>query len=160
MTGHTGWRRLLAGCLLGIVLTGCNQGPQLAPVSGRITVGDKAITEGVIMFHPDDGPTAVGTIQPDGTYTLTTFRPGDGAVVGKHRVSIHATRVGPGHLASPKSIDEEIELSRKRAPGGKVLVAGQITWLVPEKYFRADTSDLTAEVEVRPNIKNFDFPRP
>lgn len=156
MTGRTS-RRLLAGCLLAIVLPGCNQGPQLASVSGRITVGGKAITEGVIMFQPEEGPPAIGTIQSDGTYTLKTFKPGDGALVGKHRVTIHATRVGAGRLASPKDINEEIERSRK---GGPVLIAGEVTWLVPEKYSQIQTSDLTAEVEAGPNIKNFDLPRP
>src|ERR1700687_5390629 len=95
---------LLACCLLGMALTGCG-GPRLGKVSGRVTVGGKPVTSGTIMFHPDAGPTAVGTIQPDGTYTLTTGKPGDGAVVGAHRVTIQSTTVGEGSLVEPKSID-------------------------------------------------------
>ena len=148
---------LLAGCLLGLAATSCTSGPQLGNVSGRVTVGGKPVTSGTIMFHPDAGPTAVGAIQPDGAYTLRTIKPGDGAVVGSHRVTIQATNVGSGSLVDPKSFNEEISLSRK---GGKVLIPGKVTWVVPEIYSRAESSALTAKVEPGSNTLNFDIPKP
>jgi hypothetical protein len=99
----------------------------------------------------------VGAIQPDGAYTLRTIKPGDGAVVGSHRVTIQATNVGSGSLVDPKSFNEEIALSRK---GGKVLVPGTVTWVVPEIYSRAESSALTAKVEPGSNTLNFDIPKP
>ncbi len=148
---------LLAGCLLGMVLTGCG-GLRLGKVSGRVTVGGKPVPSGTIMFQPDAGPAAVGTIGPDGTYTLTTVKPEDGAVVGAHRVTIQATTVGEGSLVEPKSIEEELQAARKKAPGGKILVPGRVDWIVPEKYSRVDTSTLTAKVEAGSNT--IDFPLP
>src|SRR5262245_37564353 len=93
-------RLLLAGCLLGLARPGCG-GLRLGKVSGKVTVGGKPVTTGTIMFHPASGPTAVGAIGPDGSYTLTTIKKGDGAVVGSHRVTIEATSVGPGSMAEP-----------------------------------------------------------
>jgi hypothetical protein len=116
------------------------------------------VTQGRILFYPEAGRAALGDIGPDGTYTLTTFKPHDGALVGPHRVAIHATRVGPGSLAAPRSAEEEVEWSRKGAPGGKVLVAGKVEWLVPERYSVADTSGLTATVTRGPNTIDFDLP--
>src|SRR5262249_57495140 len=94
---------LLAGCLLGLVATSCTTGPQLGNVSGRVTVGGKPVTSGPIMFHPNAGPPAVGAIQPHGAYTLTTTKPGDVAVVGSHRGTIHPTNAPSASLAAPNN---------------------------------------------------------
>ena len=149
---------LLVGSLLGMLLIGCSGGLRLGKVSGRVTFKGKPVPTGTIMFHPDEGPTAVGAIGPDGTYTLTTVKPGDGAIVGSHRVTIQATTVGPGSLADPKSFEEEMELAQRRDPKAKVLVPGKVNWLVPEKYSRPDTTDLTAQVQSGTNT--IDFPLP
>src|SRR4051794_33249667 len=102
-------RRTLGAAALAALLAaaGCG-GPRLAPVSGRVTVGGRPVTEGVVMFIPADGPAAVGAIQKDGQYTLTTFKPGDGALVGGHKVTISATTVGGGSMVEAASLDEEI----------------------------------------------------
>ena len=150
--------RVQVGCVLVLLLAGCG-GPRLGKVSGRVTIGGQPVAEGVILFHPEAGPAAVGAIRPDGTYELTTLKPGDGAVVGTHRVAIQATRVSPGHLADAKTIDEEVARSGKSVPGGKVLVAGAVTWVVPEKYAHVDTSGLTRHVEPGTNTIHFDLPK-
>jgi hypothetical protein len=149
---------LLVGSLLGMLLIGCSGGLRLGKVSGRVTFKGKPVPTGTIMFHPDEGPTAVGAIGPDGTYTLTTVKPGDGAIVGSHRVTIQATTVGPGSLADPKSFEEEMQLAQRKDPKAKVLVPGQVEWIVPEKYSRPDTTNLTATVQSGTNT--IDFPLP
>jgi hypothetical protein len=153
-----GWparRRLVPlACLACALLGGCG-GPRLAKVTGKVTYGSKPVTGGKIMFYPESGRMALGEIGPDGTYTLTTFKPGDGALVGPHRVAIESTRVGPGNMETPKSFEEEL---KGVPPGGKILVAGKVEWLVPEKYSRPENSGLTAKVENRPNEINFDLP--
>jgi hypothetical protein len=144
-------------CLACALLSGCG-GPKVAPVRGKVTYDGKPVTGGKIMFYPESGRMAIGEIGADGTYTLTTFHSGDGALVGPHRVAIESTSVGPGTMQSPKSIEEEIELSKKGAPGGKILVAGKVEWLVPQKYSLPETSGLTAKVGSGPNEINFDIP--
>ena len=148
---------LWSACLACALLSGCG-GPKVAPVRGRVTYAGKPVPGGKILFYPESGRMAIGEIGADGTYTLTTFTSGDGALVGAHRVAIESTRVGPGSMQAPTSIEEEIELSKKGAPGGKVLVAGTVKWLVPQKYSLPETSDLTATVGSGPNEINFDIP--
>jgi len=79
---------LLAGLLIG-----CGGGSgheETASVTGTVTLKGTPVTEGRIAFFPPKGRPAMGTIQSDGTYTLTTFDPGDGALLGNHRVTITA----------------------------------------------------------------------
>ena len=149
---------LLTGALLAMLLTGCGGGPRLGKVSGRVTFNGKPVPTGTIMFYPDAGPAAVGAIGPDGAYSLTTIKQGDGAVVGSHRVSIQATTVGPGSLADPKSFEEEMDLAQRKDPKAKVLVPGKVEWIVPEKYSRPETTDLTATVQPGANTIDFVLP--
>ena len=76
-------------------------------------------------------PIATGTIAADGSFELSTYGNGDGAVIGKHRVSISCFESqDPG--APPPDPDRE--------PGrGKPLI--------PRKYLRPETSGVTVEVK-------------
>jgi hypothetical protein len=142
--------------LLCAVLSGCN-GLKLGEVKGHVKSKGQLVTEGTIMFHPEQGPTAVGTIQPDGSYTLTTVQPNDGALVGSHKVTILATKVGAGRMETPKSFEEELKQGMQKSTG-KVLVAGQVQWIVPEVHSQVATTKLTAKVERGQNSIEFDVP--
>ncbi len=141
-------------CLPAVLLGGCG-GPKLGKVTGRVTYNGKPVTGGKIMFYPESGRMALGEIAADGTYSLTTFKPGDGALVGTHRIAVEATKVGPGSMAAPKTFEEEL---KGVPPGGKVLVAGKVEWLVPEKYSRPETSGLTRKVEAGENKIDLELP--
>jgi hypothetical protein len=83
---HAGILAAFAGC-------GPDNGLDLAKVSGTVTHQGKPLTYGSIMFEPDtargsSGPPAIGTINKDGSFVLSTEAAGDGAVVGAHRVAI------------------------------------------------------------------------
>jgi hypothetical protein len=136
-----------------LALAGCG-GPAVGRVTGKVTAGGRPVTQGTIMFIPADGRAAVGQIAGDGTYNLTTIHPGDGALVGSHKVTIHATKVGAATWAEPTSLEAEIKLSK----GQKVLVPGKVEWLVPERYSRLETTDLTASVRAGDNTIDFDLP--
>ena len=69
---------------------GCGRGPQVVPVSGVVEVDGVPLKSGAITVVPDDGRAASGTIGTDGRFTLTTFVPGDGALLGRHRVVVTA----------------------------------------------------------------------
>jgi hypothetical protein len=58
------------------------------PVKGVVTYQGKPLTGGEISFEPEFGREANGAIQPDGTFVLTTFKEGDGAIPGTHRVAV------------------------------------------------------------------------
>jgi hypothetical protein len=156
MSRHVRPIAFFAAVVLLVLFTGCgNSG--LAKVSGRVTVGGKAVTSGTIMFYPANGPGAVGEIKPDGGYTLTTYRPGDGAAIGRHIVAIHATSIGPSNILEANSIEDELH-TPGQAASGKILVPGKVTWLIPEKYSQPATSPFVAEVKAGENDIPFEIP--
>ena len=66
-------------------------------VSGKVVFADGTplATGGTILLESVDGQPAYnarGAIQDDGTFRLSTFDEGDGAVAGKHRVIVIAKR--------------------------------------------------------------------
>ena len=75
-------------CLLGAA--GCGSG--LYPVRGKVTYPDgKPVTEGMVVFESKSEEarvTARGEIQSDGSFALSTHKPGDGAPAGKYRVLV------------------------------------------------------------------------
>jgi hypothetical protein len=71
-------------------LAGC--GPRQYPVQGKVTLEDGApLTKGMVVFESTDGARmARGMIQSDGSYELSTARPGDGLRPGRYRVLVSA----------------------------------------------------------------------
>jgi hypothetical protein len=137
--------------ILTILAAGCGgpSRPETAPTSGRVTYKGQPVAGGRIVFFPEPsgaGRQAIGTIGPDGRYSLTTFRDGDGAVLGRHRVTIKATRV-----TGPPSPEEAADQMRRGVDLG-------VEWLVPKKYSRPETSPLTADVKRGDNTIDFDLP--
>ena len=62
---------------------------ELIPVKGKVTYKGQPLTKGLIQFAPrNTGREASGQLQADGSFVLTTFKEGDGAVAGKHRVFV------------------------------------------------------------------------
>ncbi|MFT3920904.1 MAG: hypothetical protein QM778_00050 [Myxococcales bacterium] len=145
-------------CILLVLIAGCG-GRGMGKVQGKVTVNGKPVTSGTIMFYPAEGPGATGSIGPDGSYTMSTHKPGDGAVIGTHKVAIHSTSVGAGSMEAPKTLDDELRGSSSNS-AAKILVPGKVTWLVPEKYSTIEQSPLTAEVKAGMNPINFDIPKP
>jgi hypothetical protein len=96
-----GFRRISALLTMLVVVpaVGCGQRPpeqNVAPVRGKILYNGQPVTSGVIRFRPVEVPgakqgvlgrPASGEVKNDGTFVLTTYSQGDGAVVGKHEVS-------------------------------------------------------------------------
>lgn len=148
--------RLLSGGLLwcGLALSsGCDSGSGVAPVTGTVTFDGAKVSTGAITFYPiSGGRPATGQIGADGAYTLSTFVPNDGALIGSHKVTIES-RTTPNAPAAPASLEEEIARGAS-APSGPVVVK----WLVPEKYASTETSGLTTTVE--PGGKPIDFALP
>jgi hypothetical protein len=83
---------------LTFTMIGCNSAIETYPVTVRLTFPDGSSPEGtVVVFHPvpdgssSDGnksTSAIGKVGPDGTAQLSTFQQADGAIAGKHRVTI------------------------------------------------------------------------
>jgi hypothetical protein len=119
----------LAAVAAALALCGCG-GAEMAPVSGKITIEGQPVGPGTVIFEPDasagtTGPPSVGNFGPDGLYSLTTASHGEGAVVGRHRVTIQST--GPGGYGDETPVDPATA--------------------IPARYSSASESGLMAEVK-------------
>jgi hypothetical protein len=117
-----------AGAACVLVSAGCG-GDRLAtaPAEGKVLYQGKPLEFGYVEFQPEAGPNATAMIEADGTFRLSTYGEGDGAVIGEHRVRISC-----------------VETQR---PGAPPASEGSPTgWLIPEKYGRPAESGLTATV--------------
>lgn len=114
--------------------TGCNRSsaPDTVQVRGHVTLAGKPVTAGTVMFEPLEVAEglpkrpATGALQPDGTYELSSFAAGDGALPGKYKVAIISFTGGP----TPE------EPNRPER------------WNIPKKYGSTATSGLTQDVPV------------
>ncbi|MCI0458613.1 MAG: hypothetical protein L0Z62_16750 [Gemmataceae bacterium] len=74
--------------LLLVALAGCSEGPQVVPVSGILTYKGKPVSNAFVFFQPEDGRPSVGETDDEGRFKLNYDRRQDGALVGKHKVSV------------------------------------------------------------------------
>jgi len=127
----------LAAFLLALAAAGCGKAkPATAPVTGRVLLDGKPVAGAAVMLEPvGGGVPARGSTGADGSFTLSTFGRDDGALVGRHRVSV-SKFVVEGVAAN--------ELGLEAAPGPPGL---QPKAALPARYADAKTSGLEATVE-------------
>jgi hypothetical protein len=71
--------------------TGCG-GPKPVPVKGSVTLDGQLVDNAQVLFTPVEGnKVASGVTKEDGTFELTTEKPGDGAVPGDYKVTVTYT---------------------------------------------------------------------
>ena len=107
-------------------VSGCGESPYVvAPVRGKVLLNNKPLPNAGIMFAPiakgesaNAGKIAVGRIQEDGAYELSTYGKADGAVVGEHWVTI----VNHDEDNLP---DDVPSFARIQVPEKKIVVAGK-----------------------------------
>lgn len=123
------WSVTILALLAMTVFPGCKRNPRVVPVSGIVMYNNKPLPFGSILFQPEKGQMAVGEIQVDGTFKLSSYGPNDGAVPGRHLVSVNCY--------------EGQRPGSKQPEGGEVSM-GKL--LIPLKYTRLGTSGLSADV--------------
>jgi hypothetical protein len=143
-----------------VALSGCgadNSGlDKRYSVSGNVTYKGAPVEKGTIVFEPTNpappvGRHASGTIE-NGHYALTTSGDGaDGALAGDYKVLVLSTTVDMRGLAKESGGlvhqgDEKFQKIVKEAKS-----------LVPQKYSKSETSNLTYKVEPRSQTKDFDL---
>jgi len=94
-------RVFLVLAVAGVLATaiGCSKSGaayRTAPVKGKVIYNGQPVTSGGIRLQPiavpgasesNPGKPAGGEVRSDGTFVLSTYKDGDGAVVGRHKVS-------------------------------------------------------------------------
>ena len=141
---------VLIGCA---ALAGCGRAqrwPALTePTTAVVQLDGKPVEGALVILGPvGKGYASQGTTAADGKATLTTFRPGDGAVAGRYKVlvSLEETRDNPAIKFPDPAIDREAyDLARHKAAaaGLKFYLKRQ---LLPQQYVSFDTSGLDAEI--------------
>lgn len=129
---------LALACLALWIGCGKSGGPTTVPVAGKVTCQGQPLTTGTVTFVPTaaKGRPASGDLQADGTYRLSSFSAGDGAMPGDYKVVVVSLKSGP-------------TLEKPRQPEVSA---------VPKKYAASGTTDLTATVKAGENREfNFDL---
>ena len=129
--------RSTAVAAVALCLAGCGGGSRTVPVRGTVTFKGKPVPNGTVTFIPDSGPHATGEIGPDGSYTLTTYKTGDGAVPGSYKVVVVAMQ------------DTSTQLPEDRTPLPPPIV--------PTSTRASRHTDLKAEVKDEENTIDFDL---
>ncbi|MCC7086664.1 MAG: hypothetical protein IT427_16820 [Pirellulales bacterium] len=104
---------------IGGVTAGCGQAEHsLVPVSGQVTRGSKPVAGASVTYQPmaesadplNIGPGSFGRTDTGGRYTLRTFDTSDrqGAIVGRHRVTIYLHSQAAASDAAGKSRVEQL----------------------------------------------------
>jgi len=139
---------LLPLCLI-LPLSGC-QGdgkPEVAPTTGVVTYDGEPVAKASVAFVPmGEAPNAIGTTDDEGRFTLTTFNPGDGAVVGAHRVIVVPHNPNLEQLSGDMSDPNEYLAAVAEAE------AREKQSSLPPRYASVETTDLT--VTVKPGTEN------
>lgn len=136
-----------------LTITGCwGKGevkgrPKVYPISGKVLYKGEPVTGADITFICEEKErSAFGRTDSQGRFKLTTFAPNDGAVEGKHVVTV--VKVEQAEVVAQPSIedpayDPEAVNRAAAAPPPKTLV--------PAKYGNAKTSDLFVVVTAGEN---------
>jgi hypothetical protein len=105
-----------------VLLPGC--GPSsIAAVRGRVTCNGKPVGQARLIFNPaprwdgdrEPGKPATGVTDADGSYVLSTYKAWDGALVGKHQVTVKLDDTNPARCKRSKQVSLEVK------PGGNEL---------------------------------------
>jgi hypothetical protein len=146
--------------LLGITVFGCGGEslPKRVPVSGSVTYKGKAVEGATVGFLGEGAPRiASGVTDKDGKFTLTTYEPNDGAIPGKHTVTVTKTEQGSDLMettdrnanADPEAAGDAYAKSMARAAKDPKQGAKD---LLPAVYSSPNTSPLRETVnETGPN---------
>ena len=112
------WHQLMAAVALVVLVgpAGCRpSGPKVVPISGIATRGGKPVADIELTFHPDTGRPSWGKTDAAGRFSLDYSRDRDGAVVGRHRVTVRGRQ--------PASPEEEFAGKIQHPPEVREIVA-------------------------------------
>lgn len=137
----------LLAILLG--LSGCDSAAEgrrpTVPVEVMVTYNGEPIENATVTFvATDDSTPAFGRTDADGKTSITTFNPGDGAVIAGHMVTVTKMELDPkAKLAEENVVDMD---DPAYDPSDPPSVAPPRN-LLPQKYALPANSGLTAEVK-------------
>lgn len=120
------------------------------PVTGKVTYNGAPVPGAVVTFSPNKTgvPGASGITDNQGTYILTTYDAGDGAVEGEYKVMVSksAPSATGGGAPSHDPTGESGRGAPSHAGGGKAAANAGGGSLLPAKYAKATETPLVKTV--------------
>lgn len=107
---RSAWFGILLLLLICGAQAGCKEGPlKTYPVKGKLVYEDGTFPKfGDIEFYSETHRVnARGIIERDGTFTVSTFQKGDGAVGGKHKIIVTQNLASPLTARLRQEIDHD-----------------------------------------------------
>ena len=167
------WSILLWSTILLIIGTavGCGGNlPPRTPVEGTVLYDGEPVAGASVTFTPvDDGPEASAATGPDGRFKLSTYKKGDGAVLGKHRVTVikaatpreeeKKDKPAPPPAEKPETPDQSGDEAKTDDKPDDAPVAEEPVREVPEKK-PTDSFMFTLEVEVHEKMEPLNLEPP
>ncbi|QDU77967.1 hypothetical protein Pan97_50460 [Bremerella volcania] len=138
---------LLSAAAVCLFVMGCEPGtsnPPTSPVTGKVTYKGEAVEGATIQFLPSSSEVKVAnaTSGTDGTYALSTFETGDGAMAGKYKVTVRKL------VPVQQGVQKDGENAGEPAYVNKDML--------PKKYMSMDSTPLEFEVTASGN-QTFDI---
>ncbi|MDC0935389.1 hypothetical protein OAS39_03805 [Pirellulales bacterium] len=130
--------------VLSALVSGCGDAIPTVPVQGRVMWQGKPLTDGTVVFQPREiakglpRRPATGQVGKDGSYQLTSFEKGDGAVPGEYLVTIFS------YSSEPSDSDDDLNV-------------GRYVWAIPERFGDPSRSGLTATVADGADVEECNF---
>lgn len=111
-------------CAVIVLVVGCDRGdlPDLAPVSGTVTMDGQPLANKEVVFAPKGGRPSVGRTNEQGQYTMMYTVEIPGAIIGEHKVIISTPLPEGGNYAGyretvPKKYNVNSELQTEVTSG-------------------------------------------
>lgn len=131
------WPFVCGGLLAVILATGCNHSPESAQVSGQVTLDGKPLQVGNVSFFSKERGTGLSApVGKDGSFELP-----EPLLPGEYQVMV---------LPPPPPPPTD---PTRQAPLPDISAGQQI----PQKYQNEATTDLTAQLELGHNVRNFEL---
>ncbi|PQO31392.1 hypothetical protein C5Y96_13715 [Blastopirellula marina] len=128
---------LISAAAVCLFMLGCgagNQNPPTSAAKGKLTLKGQPVEGATIQFLPaaPEGKVASAKSEADGTFILSTFETGDGAMPGKFKVTVRKL----------VSVEQGVQKDGEHA-GEPAFVNKD---MLPKKYMSTDSSQLEFEV--------------
>lgn len=134
-----------------VLLAGCGSSglpADAAAVQGVVTYKGQTVDGAVVVFRSESGFAAVGKTDEAGAYKLSSTTIPGGTQPGQYKIT-----VSKREASTVKPLTEEDPNYRPNQP----LASQQQKHLLPEKYSRANATDLKADIVAGENTVNLEL---
>jgi len=103
--------------LMCFLFVGCGESQHAThKVEGRIEFKEGGAPKfgSIEFFHPEKKINARGKIQSDGTFTVGTYKDGDGAIEGDHQITVN--QIVTSHLAANAKVEIQHDHGKTASP--------------------------------------------